>query len=624
MILVQNLRQQLNGNKSNHYISSTCTNNMKSRYFVFSVFTLMLSLQVAGQNKNAWEDQYKQGKEFLKLEKYGLAMQTFKPLTSEFENNIDVRYASYFYAVASWHNGEVISAKNMFLQLKNKYSSWNKIDEINLWLIKIYFDEGQFNRAKELMHNLRAPDLNEKALELEASYLSQLSYDELYKMITSNTNDKEIAIALANKIEQKPIHEQDRALLENIISVFELDPDRYHTNSIEPSIHKDTYHIAVLLPFLYDDLITPQSHITNRFVIDLYDGMKKGNQALKQKGISLILHAYDTKKDASATSEILALPELKHMDLIIGPLWLEPVKLVDEFSFRNRINMINPLSSNNEIFDKNPYALLFSPSNETMGRKTAEFIADNITSNKNYFVFYGDNKKDSTMASSYIKKMDENGFQLCYIEKIRTDEAKTILDILTNTVTIELDENEYDTLVKYDTNMKGTLKITEKDMLVLPPDSIGHIFIASDKAQLAANTITALQTRGDHITLIGKNQWLNNREISLEPLEQLNTHLIAPSFIDKKNSAYTTMVETSLKTHHVLPGKSFWTGYDMISIIGQLLYNFGNHFQNEKGAYRFIKGTFSPGFILDGYNNNQYVPLVKLEDGELVNVNPIP
>ena len=593
---------------------------MKFKYFVFNLFVLLLSLQVAGQNKNAWDEQYEQGKEFLKLEKYGLAMQTFKPLTSEFENSIDVRYASYYYAVAAWHHGEAIHAKNMFLQLKNKYPSWNKTDEINLWLIKIYFDEGQFEEAKKLMQTLTAEELKNKALALEAAYLSQLSYEQLYEMITSNTNDQEIAIALANRIEQKPFHEQDRALLENIVTVFELDPDHYQIKSTEQSVHKDTYHVAVLLPFLFNDLKEPQSRITNQFVIDLYEGIKTGNKALKQKGIDLVLHAYDTKKDALTTRKILDLPELQHMDLIIGPLWLEPVQLVNEFSFRNKINMINPLSSNTEIIDKNPHALLYAPSSETIGRKTADFIADNITTNKNYFIFYGSSKKDSTMASSYIKKMDEKGFQLCHIEKVGTDEAKRILDILTNTVTIELDENS---LVKYDTNMKGTLKITEKDLLVLSPDSIGHVFIASDKAQLAANAITALQTRGDHITLVGKDQWLINREVSLEPLEQLNTHLIAPSFIDKKSAAYTIMVDAYLQTHRTLPGKSFWTGYDMISIIGQLLYDYGDHFQNEDGASRFVRGTFTPGFMLDGHNNNQYVPLVKLNNAELFNVNPI-
>ncbi len=577
---------------------------MKKIFLVFNLFILLMpSIRVTGQNKIKWDQQYQEGKEFLKLGRYKLAMQTLKPLTSEFENNVDVRYASFFYAVAAWHNGDVIEAKNMFLQLKQKYPGWDKTGETDLWLIRIYFDEGQFERAKSLMHELHSEELKEKARQLEADYLSKLSYEELYEMITGNTNDREIAKALANRIIQKPLHEQDRALLENIVVVFELDPLLYQLGETEKSVKKDTYHIAVLLPFLFDDLKNLRMNISNHFVIELYEGIKAGIRALKKKGIQIELHAYDTKKDPDATREILDLPELKSMDLIIGPLWPEPVILVNEFSFTNKINMINPLSSNQDIIDRNPYALLFMPSSKTMGIKTAEFIAEHTTDNKNYFLFYGASQKDSVLAYSYKGKMDEAAFQLCHMQKVRTDEGKTILDVLTTTVTVEKEDSEYDSLV-------------------IAPDSLGHVFIASDKAPLAANAITALQTRGDHIMLVGKHQWLKYREISIGPLEQLNAHLIAPAFIDKNSKRYIAAVHAFLETYYSLPGDNYFIGFDLATIIGKLMYEFGNHFQSEPGSYDFVKGTFLPGYWLNGHNNNQYVPIVVFENDELRIVNP--
>ncbi len=576
---------------------------MKPRYLLLNFFFLLLSLHAAGQNKIKWNEQYQEGKEFLKLGRYKLAMQTLKPLTSDFENDVDVRYASFYYAVAAWHNGDVMEAKNMFLQLKHKYSDWNKMDEINLWLIQIYFDEGQFERAKNLMRELHGDDLMEKARQLEADYLSKLSYEQLYEMITSNTNDQEIARALANRIIQKPLHEQDRALLENIVTVFNLDPAQYQLGETEKSVKKDTYHVAVLLPFLFDELKNLQMNISNRFVIELYEGIEAGIKTLGKKGIQIELHAYDTKKDSSVTREILNLPELKSMDLIIGPLWPDPVILVNEFSFINKINMINPLSSNQEIIDKNPYALLFMPSSKTMGIKTAEYIAGHANENKNYFLFYGTSQKDSVLAYSYKTTMDEAAFELCHMQRVRTDEGKTILDVLTHSVTVEKDDTEYDSLV-------------------IAPDSLGHVFIASDRAPLAANAITALQTRGDHIMLVGKYQWLKYREISVDPLEQLHAHLIAPAFIDKKSAAYLRTVKTYLETHHTLPGDNYFIGFDLATIIGKLMYDYGTHFQSEPGASAFIKGTFLPGYSLDGHNNNQYVPIVIFEHSELQILNP--
>jgi hypothetical protein len=560
-------------------------------------------MHATGQNKTRWNEQYQQGKEFLKLGRYRLAMQTLKPLTTEFENNVDVRYASFYYAVAAWHNGDVIEAKNMFLQLKHKYPDWNKAGEINLWLIKIYFDEGQFERARDLMRELHTDDLKESARQLEADYLSKLSYEDLYEMITGNTNDQEIAKALANRITEKPLHKQDRALLENIVTVFDLDPAQYQLGETEESVKKDTYHVAVLLPFLLDELKNLQMNISNRFVIELYEGIKAGMRKLEKKGISIQLHAYDTKKDSVVTREILNLPELKSMDLIIGPLWPGPVILVNEFSFTNKINMINPLSSNQEIIDRNPYALLFMPSSRTMGIKTAEYMAEHAGENKNYFIFYGPSLKDSVLAYSYKKTMEDAEFQLCHMQRVRTDEGKAILDVLTNSVTVEKEDTEYDSLV-------------------IAPDSLGHVFIASDKAPLAANAITALQTRGDHITLVGKYQWLKYREISVDPLEQLHAHLIAPAFIDKKSTLYLRTVKKYLETHHALPGDNYFIGFDLAAIVGKLMYDFGTHFQSTPGASAFIKGTFLPGYFLNGHNNNQYVPIVEFEDSDLHILNP--
>ena len=160
-------------------------------------------------------------------------------------------------------------------------------------------------------------------------------------------------------------------------------------------------------------------------------------------------------------------------------------------------------------------------------------------------------------------------------------------------------------------------------MLVIAPDSIGHVLVATSKAPLAANAITALQTRGDHITLVGKYQWLNYNEISMELLEQLNAHLIAPAYIDKTNPAYSTLLESYLQTHQALPGNNLFIGYDLITIMGHLMHQFGNHFQKEEGASRFFKGTFTQGLVFDGHNNNQYVPIVKFRDSELHIINPV-
>ena len=125
------------------------------------------------------------------------------------------------------------------------------------------------------------------------------------------------------------------------------------------------------------------------------------------------------------------------------------------------------------------------------------------------------------MALTYKQEIENLGFIVTYINKVAVENAKTILDILTNTRTIEMDESEFDQLVDQG-KVKGNLRIAEKNYMVIKPDSIGHVFIASGEPALFANTITGLETRGDTITLLGYEKWLDHRNTSLGGLEGEN------------------------------------------------------------------------------------------------------
>ena len=114
------------------------------------------------------------------------------------------------------------------------------------------------------------------------------------------------------------------------------------------------------------------------------------------------------------------------MNLIIGPLYSSPVKLVSQYCLENKIFMINPLSSNNEIIDNNKYAMLFLPSNKTLAIKAAEYAKEKFKKNKNAIIFYENNKVDSLIASIYQNKMEENGFNFIYKHKYNIKTYKEI------------------------------------------------------------------------------------------------------------------------------------------------------------------------------------------------------
>jgi len=141
----------------------------------------------------------------------------------------------------------------------------------------------------------------------------------------------------------------------------------------------------------------------NQFVLDMYEGMKMAVDTLNAQGIHLDLYAYDTDRTAEGTRSLLDMEELKSSDLLVGPLFQEQSKLVLEFSEKNKINMINPITNNSEFLGKNPFALLYQPSQETLGIRSAEMVAARAK-NKNCIVYFSESPRDSVKAFSFMKK----------------------------------------------------------------------------------------------------------------------------------------------------------------------------------------------------------------------------
>jgi hypothetical protein len=587
---------------------------------IFLILPLSLSVFLAlAQGGNNFQSNFNNGKELLSLKKYGLAMQAFKPLTNAIEGNPYEKIASYYYAVSAYEDGQKQVAKDMFLQIASKYDEWSKIDEVYLWLANMYLQDGDYQKGLTYASKIENTEARQSATHLKQSYLKKRSYDELDSMLSLYPSDKEIAINLADKIFEQPIFEQDRDLLENIVSVHELDRNKYRVEEDLKSIRKEKYQVALLLPFMFDELSENPKHLANEFVIQLYEGILLGVSDLKSQGINITLHLYDTKKHGPTTAKILELEELKFMDLIIGPLYAEPIQIVSEFAFEHKINMVNPLSSNSEIIGNNPYAFLYMPTHEIQAQKAAEYIAEVVT-NKNAFIFYGTNDRDSVLAYSYKQEIESKGFTVAHIEGVPTEEGKKILDILTNTMTIEFDESEFDSLVIRD-KVIGNLRITEKDYLVIQPDSIGHVFVASYDPALVANTITGLETRRDTILLVGLERWLEER-VSLDGMNHLKTHLIAPSYIDKSNPKLESINSLYRESFNAYPNKYFYTGYDVIATLGKLLKRSGNLFQFDPGINDYVSGEIFEGLLYGSRNSNQIVPIVKFVDAELQLVNP--
>jgi hypothetical protein len=581
---------------------------MKNLLFVVSLILACLSAN-HGKAQTDFQKEYERGKSHYLEGQYNFAMQVLQPISRAEPGNPFAPYAAYYYALSAYYAGEIPNAKFMLMQIRSYFPDWEKIDEVNLWFARIRLEEGDFAQALSLMEEISDATVKNEANLQKRAFVSTITDEKaLRDLFEAMPDDKDIAENLAIQIVKKPVEEQDRELLEYLVNNFELDEEKYRIKDRLESRKKDIYRIAVLLPFMFDHQgINTGAALANNFVFDLYKGILMGQQKLRELGIKVEIHAYDTKRDSLSTQKIIELDEMRNMDLIIGPLYPVPFRIVSRFSYENRINMINPLSSNAAIVANNPYSFLLMPSFETMMRQTAAYI-DKKLNNKNAMIFYGTNERDSLLARNYAQALMDKGFVVVRYEKVDYSDTKRITEILNKPSRKQI------------TSTDGR---NEEMLFEISRDSIGHIFVAAERASLIASAISALENRNGNSLLVFRSTMLDNSLINFETLERMNAQIIAPDQVNYSDERFVKFKQDFIKRYKSIPGKNAVAGYETTVSLGRLMHRYGNYFQVQFSEKGVLPGEILPGLKYLGENDNQHVSIVQFINQQLIEQNPL-
>lgn len=556
----------------------------------------LLPLQLAfGQRKGDYQQMYLRAKNLYQQERWTDAMEAFRELSAGQRNNSFAEYASFYYALSAIKADRLNEAKSMLRQIRSKHAGWDKQEEVSYWLANVYMREGNYRQAIETIQDIRNERVQADAEEMAVNYLHrEEDVDRLRKLLSEYPDTPYLARVLAGKISRQPLPEQDRDYLQQLVDRYQLkEEDFLNQSRLGESERKSVYHVAVMLPFLHNEL-QPEPNLHDRyFVLDMYEGMKIAREELEEQGIELRLHAYDTKRDSLTTRRLLNSQEMLKMDLIVGPLYPGPNRIASEFAIHQGINMVNPLSTNPEVIRNNPYSFLFKPSLATQGRKAADFAAKNFEE-KTAMVIFGPKERDSIMAYSYKQEIEKAGFTVRQMAKIPAGEESMIRTLL-------VPESE--------DQMKEGGRLHRK--------SIGHVFVASEDELIVANALTALMGRGDRLPMIGHESWLRKNFVSYDQLERLGVYFVAPEFIDYSSEGFTSFRQKYIDKVNNMPSRYAYIGYDLLMYFGKMMNEHGTLFQKEMQREPFRKGVLSTGFSYLGSNDNQSVPVVKFRDSAL-------
>ena len=543
---------------------------------------------------------YKVAKQYYAASDYAAAKAALVPLINTETKNDITPYALFYYALATYSQGESSLAESTFTTIVEEYPAWEQQDEVWYWLGQLRFEEKDYGAGLDRLARITDKTLAAPSEQMKVYFLRQLDDIFLLQTLFSQyPKDQDVARVLFDKIAHQPLISRDLDLLNVLACNFNFSLEEQHPLKETIPLKKDKYNVGVFFPFFVDE-VDYEEESSNSFVIALYQGIKAAVAVLIDQGIEINLFAYDTKKDPVTTAALLEQEEVKGMDLIIGPLYAATIPLVAEFARAHQINLFNPLSENTDVVGDNPFVFLFKSSLETQARKAAEFTLQNSNQEINVGIVYGTSKADAMQAHTYKRCMEHNtGKEVALMLSITPEEVQNSLNVLR-----EAGEGV------------GAEQATKnKELISL--DGLTHLYVAAKDELTVANVLSTVTMLKASPCIIGNEEWLRHSSFTFDQLKQHRLYLVAPDYIDYTKAGIHEFRSSFYDRFAQYPTTYACIGYDMMLFLGHMLAQYGVYFQQHWTKESHPRSIFESA-AYGIHHDNQQVPIVQFRKDRFV------
>lgn len=561
------------------------------------------------------ERRYKAAVKLVQLGDYERAKAELSPLTQRV--NGLAPFAHYYYAVAAYRQRNFSQARLMLSQLSQRFPDWRKADEASYLYAAASMELGQYEDAMATLKRIADPELKPDVSRMERYFFPKIKeLSRLKALQREYPENKNLALALIDRIQQTSTDKADLELSDRLTNRFgdpslvteEIPAKQSTSSSSNPpkkansTKAKGVYNVAVLFPFKLEGAESDRSVRSNQFIYDLYEGMKLAKAKLQTEGITVNLFAYDLDNDEDKTLDLINNPTFtQNADLIVGPMYAEPNRLVTSFATQSEIPLINPIATGRDLVLGQPLAYLAQPSLNQQAEKAFAFV-QTLGLPRRAAIYFGSSRKDSTLAALYQAELKKKGYQIVEFRKITGSSATiaTTLRIGTPPSTVS-----------------SSTAISTITSSTMP----GHVFLASSNDEDGPRLSEALSRRRVSAPLIATSSSFDFYQNSMSTFTRRDLYLLYPDFIDRSRSIVQDFEKAYLNERHIIPSVFAAQGYDMLLFFGRQLYRTGLPVKNQSTMRSDGDDYLLSGFDYSQGNENQLVPIVKFEGGRFTKIN---
>ena len=321
-----------------------------------------------------------------------------------------------------------------------------------------------------------------------------------------------------------------------------------------------------------------------QFGQELYAGMRLAADSLRAMGRLVDIRAFDLGNDTVATQLLLSKPDLGVVDLIVGPVYKAPSRLVARAVSERNTPVVNPLSEDGGLLEGNPNLYLLRPSAQTQGRAAAALAYARFEP-KAAALLVEDTRNDTVFAAAFRAEFERLGGRIVEQERISSDTYRT--------------------------------RMTEKvNGLVLDSLLTGCLVVASTQANAATQVAGRLARDNRRLPVVAPAAWLEMPTLSLDQFDNQEFYFLAPAWRDvtsAPNRAFRRIWQTR---YGVPPTDYARAGFELIFTFAPLIKPAGGGLAAGLTRRGLQPGPLSAALGYPaGAHDNQGVPVLRLVNG---------
>ena len=345
----------------------------------------------------------------------------------------------------------------------------------------------------------------------------------------------------------------------------------------------DNYHLALLMPFLTNQMDGNAVPEKSRLALQFYSGAKIAMQELSEtEGVNLVVDVYDTQINDADFLQLLSNSRLGKADVFIGPIRNSHITAMAEWAKRNRKILISPESPSSELTTQNPDFIQTNPSLRAHCEAITRFV-----------------RKTHQPETVTLVCKEKEADRLSYFQDANTALGGGLFaELKVPDATPNFDKID----------LKPYLKPGRTSVFILPT------WASQDFVMAFLRKLKTVKGSAD-VEVYGMPQWVNFEAIEPEYLTSLNVHISSASYIDYSAPEVKTFQQKFYEATGTIPDEDGFNGYDVTLFAGKMLRRFGlsfperlvfENFTGLQGEFH-ISRIFNSGAVDDGQNQPDYL-----------------